>query len=574
MTGYHKVHCTNCGNINRSEKMAIDVDKLIQIYLEKMVTQSENSVYQEAKRLLDEIRLGLYMTKFDLVNEGILNQEGNLKLTAEHILYFLSRRYQVSLQPEEVNQEESNSMTNEPEDIFADLFAPVEEQNSKEGVKAVQSIGEVPPEVLDSLCIKMLLYAELDTEKSKKREYIRSLIRFLRENKACILLDCNCQFNVERDDMGGEYISALKVVFPDGDTRVFQHMVCPYCGEPFFIHAGKYEERVIVMLGSSRVGKTAYLAALVNEINPEYGQSNYPNIIVKDTADARYVYFKEHILKQYRLGKKIQKNDESKETVALFSLEVSVEGKTLILILVDLPGEVFVPRGEEERRTGEASGSFIINHRKICYSADAFWFCIDPVQIDQQLHDINEKNEKADKVEMDMAKVLSNIDNIINVMGDGSEQSKSDIPTAIIVTKSDLIDSMFKLYSADAPLEMNCLHAANQFRVDKLIGISMKVKEYMQSANVKNLVPKFNGMFQKKNYFAVAAYGLNVTAETEESPKAPYGIVLPFLWTLANFGYLQIVKYHQSVKTTGLFHKTPVILESFEKADRQELYLE
>lgn len=574
MAGFHKVHCTNCGNICRAEQMAIDLDKLIRIHLEKMVTKSDNAVYQEAKRLLDEIRLGLFMTKFELANEGLLDQEGNLCLTAGYIFQFLSRRYQVVLQSGEVRQEESSSSTGNTEDLFADLFSDVDEQPPTPNIDSVRGKEVVPEDVLDSLCIKMLLYAEYDTEKSKKREYIESLIYFLMENKACVLLNCNCQFNVDRDDTGEEFISALRVVFLDGETKAFQHMVCPQCGEPFFIHAGKYEERVVVMLGSSRVGKTAYLAALVDEINPEYGQSNYPNIIVKDTSDAKYVYFVEHILKQYRLGRKILKTDESKDAVALFSLEVAVNGKTLILTLVDLPGEVFVPRGEDERKTGEASGAFIINHRRICYSADAFWFCIDPVQIDQQLQGINEQNEKADKVERDMAMVLSNIDNTINVMSDGEEQSKSSIPTAIIITKSDLINPMFKLYRVDSPSEMNCLHTDSQFRVDKLAGIAAKVRDYMQSPNVKNLVPKLNSMFQRKNYFAVAAYGVNVTEEMEEGRKAPYGVILPFLWTLTNFGYFQTVKYQQSVKSTGLFHKTPVIIESFEDADRQELYYE
>jgi hypothetical protein len=549
--------------------MAVDVDSLIRTHLEKMVTQSNNPLYQEAKKLIDEIRIGLYMTKFELVNANLMDQDGRLCLTAGNVLNFICQRYQVQL-PE--NEKEVHPETDDSEDMFDFLLDSEDQSNKSINNEKDKDREKAIENVIDNLCIKMLLLnAEIDTDKSKKREYIEKLIHILQENREVVLADCNCKFNVDRDDKGGEFISSLRVEFIDGETKIYQHMVCPHCGEPFFIHAGKYEERVIVMLGSSRVGKTAYLEALVDTINPEYGQTAYPNIIVKDTSDAKYISFIQKYLKRYRQGKKTTKTDEQKEAVALISLEVSVNGKNLIMTLVDLPGEVFAPRGEEEK-TGEASGRFIINHRKICYSADAFWFCIDPVQIDYKLHKLNELNEENDKVELDFGKILSNIENLVNIMrSDGDSDSKREIPpTAVIITKSDLIDNSFNLYNSNGIRD--CLENNEYFRVDELNGIATNVRNYMQSGNTKNIVGKLDSMFQKKNYFSVAAYGRNVNEE--EGEKAPYGIMLPFLWTLTNFGYLKTVKLERSVKTTGFLHKTTDIIDSIVEADRQELFLD
>lgn len=569
---FYKVHCTNCGNEYDANFMAADVDKLIQLHLKKMKSKSSNPVFSEAEVLFDEIRIGMYLTKFEMVRDQLLNGFNILKVTGENILSFIEQRYQVKISLQEVTEGLEEGVV-ENDDPFADILDSIKKDDGRLPGQHEKKRYMISPDIIDSLCIKMLLYTEVDTEKKQKRDYIERMINFITENSNMIFLECNCKFGIDKDDKGNNFLSTLTVKFIDGDTKLYQHMVCPHCGESFFIHAGRYQEYVIVMLGSARVGKTAYLAALIDEINPEYGQSKYQNIMVKDTSDARYTYFTNNILKQYRLGKKIIKTDESKDEVALFSLEVVVNKKTLILTLVDLPGEVFVPRGVEEKKIGEASGNFIINHRKICYSADAFWFCIAPIQIDHNLQGINNAIDMSDKVELDMSIVLSNIENTVNVMRNDSTDGKNMVPTAIIVTQSDLIAPEYELYRSDMPESMNFLLDSNQFRTDKLSRITSKVRTYLTSPNVRDIVPKIDGMFEYKNYFSVAAYGTTITKEQEEISKAPYGIILPFLWTLSTFDYLKPVKLSQEIKRKGIIHKTTEIVEEYIASDKSDLFI-
>lgn len=562
MADFHSVHCVNCGKECLSGEMAVDLDKLILTHLEKIALTSRNPVYQEAKRILSEIRLGMYLAYFEMVSDRLLDDSGRLKISCKDVLMFIADRYQVELEVEET------AWDSDEQQEFV-LEAAFEEDITEEDVQKRKDEQE---EIFDELCVKMRLYNEVDIEKSKKRKCIRDLIYFLRRNPDVVILECTCIFHRNCDDQGKEYFSSLQVKFIDQELKELLHMVCPNCGEPFFIHAGKYEEKVIVMLGSSRVGKTAYLAALIDEINPEFGQSHYENIVVEPTSDARYTFFKENILKQYRRGEKIVKTAESSDVAALFSFEVAINGKTLILTLVDLPGEVFVPRNEEEKRTGEATGSFIINHRRICYSADAFWFCIDPVQIDHNLHGMNDKSSKSDKVEMDLDMILANIANTVSFIGKEGQQGGSRIPTAIMITKSDLIDPGFCLFGREKQEAMNCLCAGQQLSTDKLNVYSRRVKKYMQSDNVKNIVQRLNGLFQQKNYFSVAAYGMQVGEEGVPEGKEPYGIILPFLWTLACFGYLTPVKLEPISRKAGFFRRE-VIDNQYVDA-RQELFME
>ena len=164
-----------------------------------------------------------------------------------------------------------------------------------------------------------------------------------------------------KDDSGNEFENMLTVTYFDGETESFQHMVCPNCGEAFYMDAGQYEEKVIVMLGSSRVGKTAYLAALVEKLMPMYGASEFEDkIAIINSKDRKFEDFKKNILNTYRRNYKIIKTDMTAETVPLFSLKIKIEEskKYVILTFVDLPGEVFVPLSEDEHQAGEASGKF------------------------------------------------------------------------------------------------------------------------------------------------------------------------------------------------------------------------
>lgn len=556
---YYEVHCTNCGKILTADRMAVNLDEFIKEHLKRVALKSSNAFYREASEIFDEIRIGMYLTKSEMLNERIIDYEDSIELSVEKVKEFIEKTYRVTFPQKAAAEEE------ETEDSFWKEFSEYagEDEESAKGEKGSEE------SFIDELGFKLAFYREIDNDEQKKRAYLHKILDLFREYPQELLLKCSCEFLTQTDDRGQDFISALRVTYVDNEVVAYNHMVCPQCGEAFFVDAGRYEEKIIVMLGSSRVGKTAYLAALVEEINPLYGQSKYPNIVIRDTVDKRYVNFKNNILEAYRRGKKITKTDESKGEVALFPLEIVINGATIIFYFVDLPGEVFVPRDERERENGAASGRFIINHRKICYCADAFWLCIDPVQIDIRLHNANDSAEMTDRVEMDMDMVLSNIENMVNMMGTG----KTKVPTAIVITKSDLISAEEKLYSCGRNIGADCLLENRQFRLDIFNAIADKVKRYLLSDNVKNLVPKLEKIFDYKNFFSVAAYGRNVESRDEESMKMPYGISLPFLWTITCMEYLQPVRFVSKIEKKGFLHRQEVVRQSYEPGERDDLFV-
>ncbi len=549
MAGFHNVHCTNCGNVYTANQMAVNIDRIIQKDLEKR--QYKNEFFRTAKELFDEICIGMYQPRFQMEQTEILHAN-YLGIDCKYVLEFIRRKYQVKM---DIDKLTIKSNEDEEKTIF----------------DSIDEGSEVSESFFDDLCSKMSLYHKVDVDEMKKRNYIERLIKLLSENPEKNILECSCAFYTVEDDRGNEFENMLIVTYFDGETESFQHMVCPNCGDTFYMDAGQYEERVIVMLGSSRVGKTAYLAALVEKLMPMYGASEFEDkIAIINSKDRKFEDFKRNVLNLYRKNKKVIKTSTTAETVPLFSLKIKIEEtkKYVILTFVDLPGEVFVPLSEEEHLTGEVSGKFIINHRKICESADMFWFCVAPVQIDGRLEHRNEGS--SDRVELDIDMILTNIESMIKLIG----RKKREIPpAAILVTMSDVIAEEEQLYSStfNEGLYLNMPEGARevQFKQDSFVGLAKNVRRYLTSQNVKNVVPRIRDIFHEKNFFSVAAYGIDIE-EGINRDKKPYGIMLPFIWTLAVLGYIKPVKFTKEEIVKNPFIRKTV--EYYTESERENLF--
>lgn len=520
---FHKIHCTNCGETVSADQLAVNLDQIICDHLKNQVERLGENSLRELSELFRLIKVGMYLSKYDMANrEGILSDQNELKITSGYVLKFMERRYQVTLFDSEGKM-------------------------STDGMKRLYN---------------RMQFSRGDIQGGFEK--VRRLIELLNKNREIILAECTCEFRVQKDDRGNEFISQLITKSLDGPGHVYQHMVCPKCGNEFYITAGSYEEKIIVLLGSSRVGKTAYLAALVSKINGYLDQrlgdgSHF--ITVTSIQDERYKVFNEKILADYLAGRKPAKTDVDEKLenpIPLISLRVKSREKTVVYTVVDMPGEAFVPKDSAESM--EADGSFLINRRKICCCADAFWLCVDPVQIDKRLRLVNEQSPAEDKVQCDIDMVLNNVCNMMRLMGTDQEK----VPGAVILTKSDLLDGIAEgLYRADDAKV--CLTENGHLDGDAIKMTSQTVLNYIKSnpGAVKDISGLLEDIFVHKNYFSVAAYGVKV--DQEQRAIAPYGIAMPFLWTMASFGDIPVERKRIETKKTGLLKKL------FGKAEGQDI---
>lgn len=145
--------------------------------------------------------------------------------------------------------------------------------------------------------------------------------------------------------------------------------------------------------------------------------------------------------------------------------------------------------------------------------------------------------------------VLNNIENMVRIMGENEDKTK--IPSAIIFTKSDLLQGIAEgMYQADDAKV--CLTKNGCLDADMVKETSRNIINYLEKTPgiVEDISDQIGNIFENKNYFSIAAYGVKV--DQEERPIAPYGIALPFLWTMASFGDLSIERKRVEVKQSFL----------------------
>ena len=82
-------------------------------------------------------------------------------------------------------------------------------------------------------------------------------------------------------------------------------------------------------------------------------------------------------------------------------------------------------------------------------------------------------------------------------------------------------------------------------------------------------MPQIQNIFHEKNFFSVAAYGIDIE-EGINRDKKPYGIMLPFIWTLAVLGYIKPVEFtKEEIVKKPFIRKT---VEYYAESERKNLF--
>ncbi len=521
---YHHVNCTKCGRKIRAVDMAIDLDELIIIYLKREKEKNkENNIYETMLDFFFNIRFGLYFSFNYLKCGKYLGEENEIILSGYNIRHLLCQKHLTKGEREKTEGKE---------------------------------------EILDLLTETMDTAGDVEVDWQKKRKEIEKILDFLSENEDVIFLKCRIEPRSEKDDMGNSVITGINAAFAHRNgNQDGLLMVCPDCGTAFLADAGKYHEEVILLMGSARVGKTAYLAALIDYLNGDNAKKSIFPLQIGPLTDKRGLFFQENILNAYQKGEKIHKtNSSNEEIVPLVSFLLRIRNdKRIIMTFVDMPGEAYVPEKEQNQKE---ESEFISNKRRISKNASAYIFCIAPEQIDPSIKE-KEKN-KPDSATADIEKVLRNIGNTVKNM----KKEAVYIPTAAVITKNDKLKD-YDFYDPEEEYE-DLIREEKYFMIDRYRKITDEIREYLCAPHVAPIEEKLKFMFEHYNYFTVAAYGTSIE-EGRKCSKMPSGIMLPFLWILTMLGYFTPAQLEYVREKKGIFSRKYDVVERLTEQEKDVL---
>ena len=551
---FHVIHCPVCGKVMGANELAFDFGELINIALEKMKNRHFGS--SEEWFDLTKLRLCLYLTLENLVKDYGFKQSSDNSYRGK----FVFTTDNLGKQLVKIANTDKASI-----DIIASTTDCIEYEN-----------------------LTHFMARSRDEDIDELAERIQEIAFRVKNNRGVTIVNFDVVVKMQEDDQGNIFANKLEVTFEDKKTKNISKFVCKGkegypCGKELYGHAGRYKEIIIGLAGTARVGKTAYLAALLASIMREgdgieklgYDQNVLINIAYSGDG---WKTFKNYLLEPYVYGKKIAKtpvlrdtSSDNKEAVPLFSLTFRVNNqRNYIFTFIDMPGEVY-----DDAIDNESGADYVTAQREIIKSADMIWLCIAPSQIAKQ-HIV----ATADQVNINIMEAFANIEKTMQAI-----QMTKKIPTAVLITRSDEATEDYGIFnpgfnpfaSSDNPMRYLNQKNKNSPWVNEqgaLFYSNMKwfVEKSFQYLNLTPAIPAtIENIFGDFIPLAVASYGFSVDnplADKTRSSNLPIPSMIegPFLWTLAALGIIPVYKEElvtrQRKKMFGLMSETYQQLEN------------
>ena len=306
--------------------------------------------------------------------------------------------------------------------------------------------------------------------------------------------------------------------------------LCPGCHNPIPQGAEEEGSTVFVLLGPKGVGKSHYIAVLINQLrnsfSPEFGATMSP-ATDRTTLKYRDMYYK----RLYEEGRKL---------APTLSFEQSKESREpMIYYLRFLGGDFprvytlafFDTAGEDLDSTGKMMG---LNLNSFISRASGIVFLVDPLQIPFINNRIRMDNKPP--VGGNVANMLSDISNIIRTNHGLKMKDQIPIPLAVVLTKADVLMKVPENDEENSILfgpnsSLNIEREKGKYDKTNFDQISAEIEEYMRRAVSKGFVQTVKE-FKEHSYFAVSALGSNPTGNVLSRGISPMRVEDPFIWLL------------------------------------------
>ena len=276
----------------------------------------------------------------------------------------------------------------------------------------------------------------------------------------------------------------LATTFLGGRSAYEAH--CPYCDS--VLYSSSSAQYGLQLVGGIGTGKTSYLAALWHEYRDWLLQEKQMSFTVTP-ADAFRV-----LEEWYDFG---AAEATTETNSVMYSIIHEVSAKSFVqMTIYDIAGEAFADRGADRAQL----------QFQYC---EGFLLVIDPSSP-------IENNEGA----------IINFLNAVNEMNGRHRGRLSSVPTAVIITKSDLYKREIGLPKIQAAYRRSANGAEPQRSfLDCESGVC---REFLLNRGYENVVNMIEASFSNIQYFPVSAMGHPL----ESGEYLPWGVLAPVFWLM------------------------------------------
>ncbi|GAB1158117.1 MULTISPECIES: TRAFAC clade GTPase domain-containing protein [Paenibacillus] len=312
---------------------------------------------------------------------------------------------------------------------------------------------------------------------------------------------------------------------------VTRRRLCPHCHNELPVTAGKAPSNIISIIGASQVGKSVYMTSLIHTLQ-HYTADHFGAACMPLNAEISRRFRADYEEPLFERGDLLDSTQKEKlQEPFIFQFVFKDEDKApLTLVFFDVAGE------------GMVEQDYLGLHGQHIKNSAGILFMVDPLQI-RSIRDkirINLGNEPGEWT----PRYDEPRDVVLTLFGDFiayQDKAKTDIPTAVVLTKSDMLHSLKDeegdYIKSNSNVFRNMVHR-DWFDLTEFENIDGEIRRFIEKVD-RPFKGTMDVYFKDTAYFAVSALGSNPVDMKLQGVVSPIRVDEPFLWLLYKLKYIE-----------------------------------
>ncbi len=312
---------------------------------------------------------------------------------------------------------------------------------------------------------------------------------------------------------------------------VTKKRLCPSCHNELPIPSGKVPSNIISIVGASASGKSVYMASLIHTLQQSTA-SNFSAACMPLSAEISRKFRQNYEEPIFERGTMISSTlrDVVQEPFIFQFVFKDESIPPLTLVFFDVAGEGMVE---------EAYLDIYASHIK---NSSGILFMVDPLQMrtirDRLKVSFGERQEEfAGRYDEPREIVISLFQNFIG----HEEKSVTDIPTAVVLTKSDMLQHLKEedgeYIRSNSNVFKNVVHSKS-LDLNEFNNINGEITRFIEKVD-RPFKDAMDVYFKNTAYFAVSALGSNPVNKQITGVVNPIRVDEPFIWLLYKLNYIE-----------------------------------
>ncbi|MFB5673882.1 hypothetical protein ACE3NQ_10520 [Paenibacillus terreus] len=332
------------------------------------------------------------------------------------------------------------------------------------------------------------------------------------------------------------YSDHVLIGLTDRYGELTRRRLCPHCHNELPVTAGKVPSNIISIIGASQAGKSVYMTSLIHTLQ-HYTADHFGAACMPLNAEISRKFrtlYEEPLFERGDLLSSTQK--EKMQEPFIFQFVFKDEEKApLTLVFFDVAGE------------GMVDQDYLGLHGQHIKNSAGILFMVDPLQI-RSIRERIKLNLGGQPGEF-VAQYDEPRDVVLTLFGDFiayQDKTKTDIPTAVVLTKSDMLTALADeegTYIKSNSNIFNPMEHRNYLDLTEVANIDGEIRRFIEKVD-RPFKGTMDVYFSNTAYFAVSALGSNPVNQKLQGLVSPIRVDEPFIWLLYKLKYIEGRELH------------------------------